>query len=167
MILSTSVLKQFTCKSSSDISLLLRFNILRNGLFCARSDCEQSQLLNYFVNTFLTQLRYRQHCRLTICIEFVELTNSIRWQDPNNNTDTETRCLVNSGTVSARASGRRMWAECTESVSSWRWELFAWKLSESIQRWFLSFSLRNRRVTSLIETVKNNVLLLPWHCQNS
>ena len=36
----------------------------------------------------------RQHCRLTICIELVELTNSIRRQDPNNNTDTETRCLV-------------------------------------------------------------------------
>ena len=38
----------------------------------------------------------RQHCRLTICIELVELTNSvsIRWQDPNNNTDTEARCLV-------------------------------------------------------------------------
>ena len=36
----------------------------------------------------------RQHCRLTICIELVELTNSIRWQDPNINTDTETRCLV-------------------------------------------------------------------------
>ena len=35
----------------------------------------------------------RQHCRLTICIELVELTN-IRWQDPNNNTDTETKCLV-------------------------------------------------------------------------
>ena len=31
----------------------------------------------------------RQHCRLTICIELVELTN--------NNTDTETRCLVYSG----------------------------------------------------------------------
>ena len=39
-------------------------------------------------------IHYRQHCRLTICIELVELTNSIRWQDPNNNTDTETRCLV-------------------------------------------------------------------------
>ena len=39
---------------------------------------------------------FRQHCRLTICIKLVELTNSIsiRWQDPNNNTDTETRCLV-------------------------------------------------------------------------
>ena len=36
----------------------------------------------------------RQHCRLTICIELVELTNSIRWQDPNNDTDTETGCLV-------------------------------------------------------------------------
>ena len=35
-----------------------------------------------------------QHCRLTICIELVELTNSIRWQDPNNNTDTATRCHV-------------------------------------------------------------------------
>ena len=65
---------------------------------------------------------------------------------------------LNSGTVSARASGRKMWAECTELVSSWRWELFALKLSESIQRWFLSFSLRNRWVT---ETEKNYVLLLP------
>ena len=38
----------------------------------------------------------RQHCRcLTIWMELVELTNSIRWQDPNNNTDTEARCLVN------------------------------------------------------------------------
>ena len=40
----------------------------------------------------------RQHCRLTICMRLVELTNnisiSIRWQDPNNNTDTEARCLV-------------------------------------------------------------------------
>ena len=36
----------------------------------------------------------RQHFRLIICIELVELKNSIRWQDPNNNTDTETRCLV-------------------------------------------------------------------------
>ena len=67
---------------------------------------------------------------------------------------------LNSGTVSARASGRKMWAECTESVSSWRWELFAWKLSESVQRKFLSFSLRNRRATSLIETAKINALLL-------
>ena len=43
---------------------------------------------------------FRQHRRLTICMELVELTNSeyqivsIRWQDPNNNTDTEARCLV-------------------------------------------------------------------------
>ena len=33
-------------------------------------------------------------CRLTICIELVELTNSFRWQDPNQKTDTEARCLV-------------------------------------------------------------------------
>ena len=75
--LSTSALKQST---SSDISLLLRFNILRNGLFCARSESDQPELLNYFVNI----------------------------------------SSLNSGTVSARASGRKMWAECTESVSSWR-----------------------------------------------
>ena len=36
----------------------------------------------------------RQHCRLTICMELAELTNNIRWQDPNNITDTEARCLV-------------------------------------------------------------------------
>ena len=36
----------------------------------------------------------RQRCRLTICMKLVELTNSIRWQDPNNNTDAEARCLV-------------------------------------------------------------------------
>ena len=35
---------------------------------------------------FVTTITARQHCRLTICIELVELTN--------NNTDTETRCLV-------------------------------------------------------------------------
>ena len=31
----------------------------------------------------------RQHCRLTICMKLVELTNSIRRQDANNNTNTE------------------------------------------------------------------------------
>ena len=38
----------------------------------------------------------RQHCRLTICIEFDDLTNSdsIRQQDPNIYSDTEARCLV-------------------------------------------------------------------------
>ena len=38
----------------------------------------------------------RQHCRLAICMKLVELTNSdsIRWKDPNNNTDIEARCLV-------------------------------------------------------------------------
>ena len=46
------------------------------------------------IRSKLWQSQPRQHCRLTICIELVELTNSIRWQDPNNNTDTETRCLV-------------------------------------------------------------------------
>ena len=35
---------------------------------------------------FVTTITARQHCRLTICIELVELTN--------NNTDTETRCLI-------------------------------------------------------------------------
>ena len=56
VFLSTSALKQLT---SSDISLLLRFNILRNGLFCARSESDQPELLNYFVNIFLkSQLRY-------------------------------------------------------------------------------------------------------------
>ena len=55
-ILSTHPLNQLT---SSDISLLLRFNILRNGLFCARSESDQPELLNYFVNIFLkSQLRY-------------------------------------------------------------------------------------------------------------
>ena len=36
----------------------------------------------------------RQQCRLTICIELDELTNSIRQQDPNIYSDTEARCLV-------------------------------------------------------------------------
>ena len=38
----------------------------------------------------------RQHCRLSICIKLDELTNSvsIRQQDPNDSSDTETRCLV-------------------------------------------------------------------------
>ena len=36
----------------------------------------------------------RQHCRLTICMELVELTNSIRQQDQNIYSDTEARCLV-------------------------------------------------------------------------
>ena len=37
---------------------------------------------------------FRQHCHLTIWKWLVELTNSIRWQDPNNITDTGARCLV-------------------------------------------------------------------------
>ena len=57
-----------------------------------------SSVLIYFtflvIATNIITTIIRQHCRLTICIELVELTNSIRWQDPNNNTDTETRCLV-------------------------------------------------------------------------
>ena len=54
------------------------------------------QVVTQWVSQSVTFFQYftRQHCRLTICIELVELTNSIRWQDPNNNTDTETRCLV-------------------------------------------------------------------------
>ena len=36
----------------------------------------------------------RQQCRLTICIELDELSNSIRQQDPDIYSDTEARCLV-------------------------------------------------------------------------
>ena len=68
---------------------------------------------------------------------------------------------LNSGTVSARASGRKMWAECTESVSSWRWELFALKLSESIQRWFLSFFSKEKKGDKFDRNCKNYVSLLP------
>ena len=42
----------------------------------------------------MLDLSVRQNCRLTICMELVELTNSFRWQDPNQKTDTEARCLV-------------------------------------------------------------------------
>ena len=39
-------------------------------------------------------VRIRQHCRLCICEYWSSWTNSIRSQDPNNSSDTETRCLV-------------------------------------------------------------------------
>ena len=35
-----------------------------------------------------------RHCHLTICLKLVELTNGIRWQNPNNNTDTEAKCFT-------------------------------------------------------------------------
>ena len=64
--------------------LLIRLNFMVNIQ-------PQSPLL---ICSPLSHQKSRQHCRLTICIELVELANSIRWQDSNNNTDTETRCLV-------------------------------------------------------------------------
>ena len=64
--------------------LLIRLNFMVNFQ-------PQSPLL---ICSPLSHQKSRQHCRLTICIELVELANSIRWQDSNNNTDTETRCLV-------------------------------------------------------------------------
>ena len=36
---------------------------------------------------------------ICICMKLVEVTNSIRWQDPTSNTDIEARCLVYANTL--------------------------------------------------------------------
>ena len=77
---------------------------------------------------WLSRLLARQQCRLTICIELDELTNSIRQQDPNDSSDTETRCLV-------YVQGHFYWAP-PEAVSWWG---FSWmKGSQIVCRGHLS-----------------------------
>ena len=41
------------------------------------------------------QVFRRQHCRLSICENWLSWTNSIRTKDPNNHSDTETGTLSN------------------------------------------------------------------------
>ena len=64
---------------------------------CCYVTCEIELLcINFYMPTNFTTIDLwgRQHCHLTIWKWLVELTNSIRWQDPNNITDTGVRCLV-------------------------------------------------------------------------
>ena len=79
------------------------------------TNCKKSRNLLYLHHILYTNIR--QHCRLTICIELVELTNSIRWQDPNNNTDTETRCLVYATSQkSVQGVSARFWRTCHSRI---------------------------------------------------
>ena len=86
----------------------------------------------------------RQQCRLTICIELDELTNSvntnsIRQQGPNDSSDTETRCLV--------YNGPEDWVHLTK-VTSWghikNWNTNLDQISSSESWLSINFSIKHQ-----------------------
>ena len=105
MFVGKTVPTKYICRSRKEIiKLLEKYWSSDNLLFTPTAmHISKGQLLtlNAFYISTSSKPIFCRDCtilhfpyRLTICNELVELTNSVRRQDPNNNTDTETGCLV-------------------------------------------------------------------------
>ena len=88
------------CKPDGCVSIIGAQNVFVLRSFRIRMCCKSIKshlillLFKCLVVSAPNSRTIRQQCRLTICIELDELTNSIRQQDPIIYSDTEARCLV-------------------------------------------------------------------------